>query len=104
MKLHPKFWYLFYCFIQIVNRLRVFRCIDEQYPSTRSRRIFRLKRGFTCENFRFEIFGFVTWDKYATTSDHNKKIHGEEAKVGKYFVFLVRSLSLFSTILPSRPI
>ena len=39
-----KFRYPFYCVIEIFKRLQVFRCIDEQYPSTRSVRIFRLKR------------------------------------------------------------
>ena len=36
---------LFYCFIEISKCLRVFRCIDEHYPRTRSGRIFRLKFG-----------------------------------------------------------
>ena len=82
---------LFYCFIEIFKRLRVFRCIGEQYPRTRSGPMF----------WR-HVLGL--WHhKYDTTSD-NKKTHNEQVKVDKYFIFLVRSLSLFSAILPSWPI
>ena len=81
-----KFRYLFYCFIEIFKCLRVFRCKDEQYSSTRSGRIFRLKWGFTSEILRRHVLGL--WrHKYDTTSDHNKKTRSEQAKVGKYFVF-----------------
>ena len=57
------FRYLFYCFIKLFKRLRVFRYIDEQYPSTRSGRIFRLKlakTGFHVRNFSAPCFGPVT--------------------------------------------
>ena len=55
-----KFRYLFYCFIEIFKRLGLFRCKDEQYPITRSGRIFRRKRGLTGEIFSVPCFVFVT--------------------------------------------
>ena len=54
------FRYLFYCFIKLFKRLRVFRYIDEQYPSTRSGRIFRLKlakTGFHVRNSSAHVLG-----------------------------------------------
>ena len=63
---------------------------------------FLSKTGFHVRNFSAPCFGFVTSLKYDTISDHKKKTHCEQGKVIKYFVLLVRSLSLFSTTLIAK--
>ena len=97
-------FFIAYWNIQMFMSISMYRwAISEHEKWTNFPSKIWIKPGSTCEIFRRHVLGL--WRlKYDTTSDHNKKTHNEQAKVGKYLVFLVRSFSLFSRTLPSWPI
>ena len=80
-----KFRYPFYCVIEIFKRLQVFRCIDEQYPSTRSVRIFRLKLA-KCFGAMFWVCDVISMIRLQTTT----RKHASESR---------QIIRLFSTFL-----